>query len=149
MLTNESGGIVDDCMITSKADHLYMVINAGCKEKDIQHLQQHIARFNTQQPAASKPVTMELFSAQYELLALQGPEAATALQRLVPSSVELSKLPFMFSANIDVGGVQCVVSRCGYTGEDGFEIAAPANQTKKLFHTLLQQKVSAGRAKPL
>jgi aminomethyltransferase len=139
VLTNERGGIIDDCMITSKADHLYMVINAGCKEKDIAHLSHHLAQFNAAH--ASSPLTIELFSSQYELLALQGPKAAQVLQRLVPGAVQLSQLPFMFSANVEVCGVQCIVSRCGYTGEDGFEISIPANQTKKVFHTLLADKV--------
>ena len=140
VLTNEKGGIIDDCMITSKADHLYMVINAGCKEKDMAHLDRHLADFNAANPSA--PLSIEVFSSQWELLAFQGPQAATVLQRLVPQSVVLSQLPFMFSANIEVCGVQCVVSRCGYTGEDGFEIAVLANQTKRLFHALLAEKVS-------
>lgn len=139
VLTNEQGGIIDDCMITAKADHLYMVVNGACKDKDIAHLQQHLSTYNSNN---NTNITIELFSSQWELLAFQGPQAATVLQRLVPQSVELSKLPFMFSANIDVAGVQCVVSRCGYTGEDGFEMAVPANQTKKIFHALLSEKVS-------
>lgn len=143
VLTNEQGGIIDDCMVTAKADHLYMVVNGACKDKDIAHLQQHLQQFNQQHGTA---ITIEYFSAQWELLAFQGPQAAAVLQRLVPSSVELSKLPFMFSANIDVAGVQCVVSRCGYTGEDGFEMAVPANQTKKVFHALLSEKVSSAYA---
>ena len=140
VLTNEQGGIIDDCMVTVKADHLYMVVNGACKEKDLAHMQARLQQFNAQHGA---DVSIEYFSAQWELLAFQGPQAAAVLQRLVPGSVELAKLPFMFSANIDVAGVQCVVSRCGYTGEDGFEMAVPANQTKKVFHALLTEKVSA------
>lgn len=139
VLTNEQGGILDDCMVTAKPDHLYMVVNGACKDKDIAHLQQHLAQYNSTHGTS---ISIEYFSAQWELLAFQGPQAVAVLQRLVPSSVDLSKLPFMFSANIEVAGVQCVVSRCGYTGEDGVEMAVPANQTKKVYHALLSEKVS-------
>jgi aminomethyltransferase len=57
-----------------------------------------------------------------ELIALQGPKAAEALSQHLPKSADLSKLPFLYSANLEVAGVNCIVSRCGYTGEDGFEV---------------------------
>jgi aminomethyltransferase len=119
VLTNEAGGIIDDCMITRKGDHIYMVINAGCKEKDIAHLNAKLKEFNAKNNA---DVRIEEFSREWELVALQGPKAAEALSKHVPNDVDLSKLPFLYSINIDVAGVNCIVSRCGYTGEDGFEV---------------------------
>jgi len=136
-LTNEQGGIIDDCMITAKNDHLYMVVNAGCKVKDVAHMQDQLLAFNANQSA---DVRIELLDPEWELIALQGPKAVDVLTQLVPSSVALAKLPFMFSANINVAGIDCMVTRCGYTGEDGFEIAVPAKKTKELFHKLLENK---------
>jgi aminomethyltransferase len=72
-LTNENGGIIDDCMITLKPDHIYMVINAGCKEKDMKHLYEQLLLFNQKN---GSDVSIEEFSKQYELIALQGPLAA-------------------------------------------------------------------------
>ena len=139
LITNDRGGIIDDCMITKKQDHIYMVINAGCKDKDIAHMKLKLIEFNKKYNAN---VSIEIFSDQWELIAFQGPLAAQVMSRLVPPSVDISKLPFMYSANLSVGDVQCIVSRCGYTGEDGFEISIPKEQTSKLFHSLLEHKVN-------
>jgi aminomethyltransferase len=134
VLTTELGGIIDDCMITRKQDHIYMVINAGCKEKDIKHLNAKLAEFNK---ANNADVRIEEFSREWELVALQGPKAAEALSKHLAKDVDLSKLPFLYSINIDVAGVNCIVSRCGYTGEDGFEISIPKAHTATIFQTLL------------
>lgn len=71
------------------------------------------------------------------LLALQGPKAAQALQRLTAS--ELDPMSFMTSAVMDVDGIQCRVTRCGYTGEDGFEISCEEEHTGELMSALLDQ----------
>ncbi len=71
----------------------------------------------------STDVKIELFSEKMELLALQGPHAHVVLQRLIGKEVDLAKIPFLFATKANVAGVPCEISRCGYTGEDGFEVS--------------------------
>lgn len=118
--TNDSGGILDDLMIANRGDHLFLVVNAGCKAADVAHLQAHID--------GVEPVT------DRALLALQGPEAVTALARLVPA---VAAMRFMDIASHDWQGVDLWISRSGYTGEDGFEISVPEAQAVELAQALL------------
>jgi aminomethyltransferase len=124
-LTNDQGGIRDDLMVTNAGDHLFLVVNAACKEADIAHLAAHL-------PAG---VGIEILTDR-ALLALQGPAAAAVLARLAPDSAALA---FMAMAAMAVGGIPCLVSRCGYTGEDGFEISVPADAADALARRLLAQ----------
>ncbi|PWI33347.1 glycine cleavage system aminomethyltransferase GcvT [Vibrio albus] len=116
--TNEQGGILDDLMITNFGDYLYVVVNAACKAQDIAHLRAHL----------SEGVKLELLDNR-ALLALQGPEAAAALARIQP---EVADMVFMDVKIIELAGVECFVSRSGYTGEDGFEISVPAEYAADL-----------------
>lgn len=137
VLLNAEGGILDDCMLTHKADHIYMVVNAGCKEKDVVHMRSHLREFNSKHGA---DVQIEELGDKWQLLALQGPKAVEVLKRLLPPSVDLAALPFMYSANLVLqGGIHAVVNRCGYTGEDGCEIAVKADRCVELFNLLLAQ----------
>ncbi len=122
MFTNDQGGILDDLMVTRGEDHLFVVVNAGCKEADIAHLKKHLG-------AAAVEVL-----ADRALLALQGPAAAAVLARHAPASAELG---FMTAAAMVIAGAACFVSRSGYTGEDGFEISVPAAAAEDLARTLL------------
>jgi len=115
VLTNEKGGIIDDTMITNRGSHIYMVVNAGCADKDIPHLKKHVAAFQ------AKGLDVSLEHLSRSLLALQGPQAEKVLLDLV--KYDLSKMPFMTAQEMYVAGTKCLVSRCGYTGEDGFEIS--------------------------
>lgn len=125
LFTNVHGGILDDLMITNAGDHLFMVINAACKEQDIAHLRDHIGdRCDIQ--------VLE----QHAFLALQGPEATLVMQRLAPA---LTQLVFMTAAQGEIAGVECFVTRSGYSGEDGFEISVPAAQAETLAQALLAQ----------
>src|SRR5471032_145208 len=118
MFTNETGGILDDLMVANLGnDELFLVVNAACKDQDLAHLRKHIGDQCSIEP---------LFEAR-ALLALQGPEAVTALARLAP---EVAKMTFMQFASVKLLGVDCYVSRSGYTGEDGFEISVPADQAE-------------------
>ena len=121
--TNASGGILDDLMITRRADDLLLIVNAACKEADIRHLQTHIAHRCTVQPQPERA-----------LLALQGPQAAAALGRLSP---ELARLTFMTGTSARIAGVDCFATRSGYTGEDGYEISMPAEQAVAVARALL------------
>lgn len=127
MFTDENGGILDDLMVANLGDDtLFLVVNAGCKHQDLAHLQQHIG---------SQCVIESLFEAR-ALLALQGPKAVDVLARLAPEVVHMT---FMQFATVRLLGVDCYVSRSGYTGEDGFEISVPAEHTEMLARSLLAE----------
>jgi len=145
VLLNEKGGIIDDCMITRRPDHVYMVVNAGCKAKDVAHLRAKLQQFNTNLSATEKVVLNEL--EDRALVALQGPQAAQVLQSLLPN-VDLNQQQFMFSRNYNIFGVDCWVNRCGYTGEDGFEISVPNDAAPEFFLNLskIQGVLPAGLA---
>ncbi len=125
LFTNDSGGILDDLMITNAGDHLFVVVNAGCKAQDIAHMRAHLG----------DEVTLEVLDDR-ALLALQGPQAAAVLARLAPAA---AKLLFMTGAAIEIDGVPCFVTRSGYTGEDGFEISVPADRAVSLAKRLLAE----------
>jgi aminomethyltransferase len=127
LLMNEQGGVVDDLMIGRPADpawsgFLYIIVNADGKESDF-------ARFR-----AAAGDTAELHRADDNLLlALQGPEAVTVLERLVPG---VGALGFMTYASYPWNGSKLAVSRSGYTGEDGFEVLVPPDVGDKLWKEL-------------
>ncbi|MBE0531222.1 MAG: glycine cleavage system aminomethyltransferase GcvT [Rhodospirillales bacterium] len=125
MFTNEKGGILDDLMIARRDDHLFLVVNAACKDADFAHIEAKLAG----------RLKMEIL-ADRALLALQGPGADVALARLAPAS---SAMPFMSIADIKIAGIDCQVTRSGYTGEDGFEISVSAGWAKELARALLAQ----------
>ena len=132
MFTNEQGGILDDLMVANLGnDELFLVVNAACKEQDLAHLRKHLSTHCQIQP---------LFEDR-ALLALQGPEAVKVLERLAP---QVAKMTFMQFAPVTLLGVECYVSRSGYTGEDGFEISVPAEHAEALArHLLAQPEVEA------
>ena len=127
MFTNDAGGILDDLMVANLGnDELLLVVNAACKEQDLAHLRQHLEGQCEIQP---------LFS-ERALLALQGPAAATVLARLAP---EVASMTFMQFRAVKLLGLDCYVSRSGYTGEDGYEISVPAEGAELLARRLLQE----------
>ncbi|XP_007428474.1 aminomethyltransferase, mitochondrial [Python bivittatus] len=132
LFTNEKGGIIDDLIVTSTSEeHLYVVSNAGCMDKDFALMQNKMKEMK----AAGYDVHLEV--SDNALLALQGPAMAHVLQPGVAD--DLAKLPFMSSAMMVVFGVPgCRVTRCGYTGEDGVEISVPASQAVELAELLLK-----------
>jgi aminomethyltransferase len=121
--TNEDGGILDDLMVTNAGEHLFLVINAACKEADIAHLQEELPQH----------IVIEVLD-DAALIALQGPSAATVLERFAPG---VGTMKFMSSATMTVNGAECIVSRCGYTGEDGYEISVEAMEATALAEALL------------
>ncbi len=123
LFTNDAGGILDDLMVTQAGDHLYVVVNAACKDADIAHMQANLAAGTELTPLADRA-----------LLALQGPAAAAVLARHAPQSAGLR---FMNSAAMTIAGSACIVSRSGYTGEDGFEISVAAESADGLARLLL------------
>ncbi|WP_153448254.1 glycine cleavage system aminomethyltransferase GcvT [Vibrio algicola] len=120
--TNEQGGIMDDLMVANLGDHLFVVVNAACKAQDIAHLQANLP----------SDVEIEVIEDR-ALLALQGPKAAQVLARIEPS---VSEMLFMDVKVIQLNGIECIVSRSGYTGEDGYEISVPSEQAVEFANTL-------------
>ncbi|MBT5388881.1 MAG: glycine cleavage system aminomethyltransferase GcvT [Porticoccaceae bacterium] len=121
--TTESGGISDDLIVTRWADdEFFFVVNAACKEQDIAHLQQHL------------PALEIDYLADRQLLALQGRRASEVMAELAP---EANKLRFMNGGPFSIDGIDCYVTRSGYTGEDGFEISMAAADAKSLADRLL------------
>ncbi|XP_074952611.1 aminomethyltransferase, mitochondrial isoform X2 [Phalacrocorax aristotelis] len=131
LLTNEKGGIVDDLIVTNTLeDHLYVVSNAGCADKDLAIMRGRAAELQ----AAGGDIHLEVLD--NALLALQGPSMARVLQVGLPD--DLAKLSFMNSITTTVFSVPgCRVTRCGYTGEDGVEISVPAGRAVELAEQLL------------
>lgn len=121
--TNAAGGILDDLMITRRERDFLVIVNAGCKDADIRHLQTHIGHRCSVQPMPERA-----------LLALQGPKAAEVMARIAPDSAAMK---FMTGRPLAVGGMQCFATRSGYTGEDGFEISVPAGEADNLARKLL------------
>nr|CAD6415784.1 glycine cleavage system aminomethyltransferase T [Rhizobium sp. Q54] len=120
--TAENGGILDDLMITNRGDHLLVVVNAACKDQDVAHMRTNLAGCG---------VTLLDDRA---LLALQGPQAETVLASLWAGA---SGMKFMDVHDAAILGVDCIVSRSGYSGEDGFEISVPAVKAEELAKALL------------
>ncbi len=125
LLTNEAGGILDDLMVANLGnERLFLVVNASRRQEDFAHI------------AASLPDSVHLAPHDDRaLLALQGPQAVRVLAALNPDAAQLR---FMGVAPLTLAGIACLVSRSGYTGEDGFEISLPADQAETLAHRLLQ-----------
>jgi aminomethyltransferase len=121
--TNEQGGILDDLMVTSTGDHLFVVCNASCKEADLAHMQKHLG---------DKVDVDSNFSRG--LLALQGPKAGEVMARVAPVA---ARLVFMTGTFVTIDGAQCYVTRSGYTGGDGFEISTPGDATDAIARKLL------------
>ena len=123
MLTNETGGILDDLMFANRGDHIFVVVNAGCKAADIAHMTAQLSAVCDVLPVTDRA-----------LLALQGPRAQSVLAQLLP---DVTSMRFMDVATVDWGGGALWISRSGYTGEDGFEISIPQDLAQGFAEKLL------------
>jgi aminomethyltransferase len=121
--TNDAGGISDDLMVANRGDHLFVVVNAACKQADIAHMRAHLADTCDIEELDDRA-----------LIALQGPASELVLSRL---SQDASDMRFMDVRNLNLIGTECWVSRSGYTGEDGYEISVPAAMAAPLTQALL------------
>ena len=129
LLLNDEGGVMDDLMFVNRnlADggDIFIIVNGACKVGDMAHIARKIGGHCQVVPMPDMA-----------LLALQGPQAVTALQRLAPG---VEALIFMTATRFMVAGCDCFVTRSGYTGEDGFEISVHASQAQTLAKALLAQ----------
>ena len=131
VLLNENAGVIDDIMLTRFEEGFLLVVNAACKEKDFAYLKTQLSS-NSQITALSEQA----------LLALQGVDAVNVLQKF---SVEIANLKFMHGCKTQLDGIECFVNRCGYTGEDGFEISVANQYAMDIAELLLKDD----RVKPI
>jgi aminomethyltransferase len=137
VLLNENGGIIDDLMIgrpaaTDRQGMLYIVVNAGTKENDFALIQQ----------AAGNEAKLRRADDR-ALIALQGPKAEQVIEAIFPQAADLTFMTFVRIEDTDYGRV--LITRCGYTGEDGFEILVPAEHGEAFANRLLEDH----RVKPI
>ncbi len=129
LLTNETGGLIDDMMVTRPLDdrsgeHLVLVVNGARRSIDLPHLRTSLDGIDV------------AVRARYALLALQGPKAIDVMTRLAP---EVGSMVFMDAISISIDGIDIEISRSGYTGEDGFELTVPGDGADSIARLLLDQ----------
>ena len=125
LLLTDEGTIIDDLMFVNRGDHLFVIVNGACKVGDIRHIQERIGSRCDVIPMPERA-----------LLALQGPKAVDALERVVPG---VNKLVFMTGAPFKWEGQDLFITRSGYTGEDGFEISVHGSYAEDFARELLSQ----------
>ena len=127
-LLNDSGGIIDDLIITKTQEGFCIILNAACKENDVKEISKFLNKNHK-----------HFINSDLSLIALQGPKAVEILEKLTPG---VSNLKFMTGGNFKFDGTNLYVTRSGYTGEDGFEISIPNNKVEKLIKFLVENKVN-------
>jgi aminomethyltransferase len=126
-ITNESGGVLDDLLVYRiNLEYFLLIVNAAPADSDFEWIRGHIGGLNCEAHNTSSG---------YALLALQGPRAERILQQLTDHM--LDRIPYYWSQKVHVDGVDCRVSRTGYTGEDGFEILSKAADSRHIWNRLL------------
>jgi len=126
-LTTPEGTVIDDLLVYRFAeDHLLLVVNAGTTEKDWDWIKSHHAAEN---------IELKNVSAEYCQIALQGPDAISILQKL--TETQLSEIKYYHFVTGKVDGVDSIISRTGYTGEDGFEVYAAPDKAEQLWNKML------------
>ena len=127
-LTNEKGGVVDDLLVYRFGpERLLLVVNAGTTEKDWDWITSH---------KKDEDVTLRNASSEYCQIAIQGPDATATLQKL--TDTDLASIKYYHFTEGKVDGVDSIISRTGYTGEDGFEVYAAADKAEQLWNKLLE-----------
>jgi aminomethyltransferase len=121
--TNGAGGLLDDLMVANFGGHLFLVVNAACKAEDEAHLRANLSETCVVESLPDRA-----------LIALQGPKASSVLTKFC---ADAASMRFMDSGPRSIDGIDCFVSRSGYTGEDGFEISVPADHAQRLAKALL------------
>ncbi len=120
--TNADGGIMDDLIVSNAGDHFFVVVNAALRDQDIPHMRAHLDGVEV----------TEIFDRA--LVAVQGPKAEDVVGTLCPAAHDLK---FMETTVAPINGVECRISRLGYTGEDGYEISIPEDKAIEVTRALL------------
>ena len=123
LLTQEKGGILDDLMFANLGDHFFVIVNAACKKSDVAHIRAEIGKICEIEEISDRA-----------LIALQGPVASRVLAALQPA---VGAMMFMDVIEADLIGEKCIISRSGYTGEDGYEISVPSHRAEDLVEVLV------------
>jgi aminomethyltransferase len=123
--TNENGGILDDLMVANLGDHLLLIVNAARNIADVNHLATHVIDQCRVEPM------------DRALLALQGPKSEAALAPFAP---DCTRMRFMDVRRINILGADCIATRSGYTGEDGFEISVPSDMAREIAEAFLENR---------
>ena len=132
MMLHPNGGVVDDLLVYKRSSNDYfLVINASNIDKDVAWIKEHAAAFD---------VKVDHLSDMMGELAIQGPEAESTIEKVL--GIKCSELEFYTFKDIEIDGVPAIISRTGYTGEDGFEIYAPHDMTVKLWDKLMEAGVA-------
>lgn len=129
----ENGGIIDDLLVYRGPDHYMLVVNASNKEKDLAWVQKQAQKFD---------VEVEDRSDDTALLAIQGPKSAEIVEAL--TDTDLGEIGYYRFREGSVAGIDGIISRTGYTGEDGFELYIPADQGMKLWDALMEAGAEKG-----
>ena len=125
-LTTNNGGILDDLMFSNRGDHIFVVLNAACKDSDIVHLRTLL----------EPDISIEVIENR-ALIALQGPASEAVLSEF---NSQIKAMNFMDVETLSIAGAECWVSRSGYTGEDGFEISIPASAAQSVTKSILSKE---------
>jgi len=122
VLTLDNSGVLDDIIVTRTASGIFIIVNAACKDKDFDYLSRNLPNLRNLQDRA--------------LFALQGPLAEAVIRKF---SATAASLKFMQGCETELAGIACLLSRSGYTGEDGFEISVEVANAERLARLLLAE----------
>ena len=125
-LTTDEGGILDDLMFSNRGDHIFVVLNAACKDSDIKYLRSLLEPNISIKEVESRA-----------LIALQGPASEAVIGKYHP---QIKNMKFMDVETLTIDGAECWISRSGYTGEDGFEISIPAEAAEPITRSILSNQ---------
>jgi aminomethyltransferase len=133
LICREDGGVLDDVLVTRFDDWHLLVVNASNRQKIVAWIERHRAGFDA---------TVEDLTADWSMLALQGPRSVELLAPLV--NADIAAMKYYSGCETEVLGTRGILSRTGYTGEDGFEVITPREHGIKLWETLIERGVSSG-----
>ena len=154
ILSTERGTAIDDVLVYPDVDRTHLVINAGGREGDLKHVREQIAakHFNVRAIAATDPndpgIRDSYLGCAQQMLALQGPNSEKLLAKLVDAATDLTKLGYYRMTRGHVIGLKAIISRTGYTGEDGFEVFFDARESKRMWAALSEAGKDLG-VKPI
>jgi len=152
VLTTERGTAIDDALVYTDEDRTHLVINAGNRDVDLAHVREQIAKKGFRAEAidcadpAEPAVAKTWLGVPQQMIALQGRNSVKLLQRIVPASLDLSKIGYYRFVRGTVHSIPALISRTGYTGEDGFELFFDRKEAVRIWDVLIHQGRDLGLA---